>query len=265
MAGFDISDEVDQLLAMDGDDLDSILADLAPESSSSSSSDEYDDSDDGSGTDDFRSASGVGWLSDSALDNFPEFEGGSLLGAVTHSHDIPASSCACSSDTPSTLPTDAPYGALPAGWESKVARSGRWFFINHSNRSTSWIDPRTGVASRVPQRGKQAQAVPPRKVQRVQPQSRREVDVAQSTADALPAVPAATHAPTLPFFKVDDAATTALKTGTRNVALERFRKKKRLRLEGPKPALKYKERKVIADRRPRVKGRFVAAVSPAAA
>lgn len=39
---------------------------------------------------------------------------------------------------------------LPAGWSIQVAPNGRWFFINHNDRSTSWVDPRTGRASPMP-------------------------------------------------------------------------------------------------------------------
>lgn len=32
----------------------------------------------------------------------------------------------------------------------QLAPNGRWFFINHNERATSWVDPRTGRASPMP-------------------------------------------------------------------------------------------------------------------
>lgn len=39
---------------------------------------------------------------------------------------------------------------LPAGWSMQVAPNGRIFFIDHNERKTSWVDPRTGRASPMP-------------------------------------------------------------------------------------------------------------------
>nr|CAD7587911.1 unnamed protein product [Timema genevievae] len=39
---------------------------------------------------------------------------------------------------------------LPQGWSMQVAPNGRMFFINHNERTTSWVDPRTGRASPMP-------------------------------------------------------------------------------------------------------------------
>ncbi|XP_058127823.1 E3 ubiquitin-protein ligase Nedd-4-like [Anopheles coustani] len=39
---------------------------------------------------------------------------------------------------------------LPAGWSMQVAPNGRVFFIDHNERKTSWVDPRTGRASPMP-------------------------------------------------------------------------------------------------------------------
>uniref|UniRef100_A0A0K8TQV3 Putative ww domain-containing protein n=1 Tax=Tabanus bromius TaxID=304241 RepID=A0A0K8TQV3_TABBR len=35
-----------------------------------------------------------------------------------------------------------PLGPLPEGWEQAVTSSGEIYFINHINRTTSWVDPR---------------------------------------------------------------------------------------------------------------------------
>uniref|UniRef100_A0A6P7FPL4 E3 ubiquitin-protein ligase n=1 Tax=Diabrotica virgifera virgifera TaxID=50390 RepID=A0A6P7FPL4_DIAVI len=39
---------------------------------------------------------------------------------------------------------------LPAGWSIQRAPNGRLFFIDHNERTTSWVDPRTGRASPMP-------------------------------------------------------------------------------------------------------------------
>lgn len=39
---------------------------------------------------------------------------------------------------------------LPPGWTMQYAANGRLFFIDHSNKKTSWVDPRSGVASAIP-------------------------------------------------------------------------------------------------------------------
>ena len=44
-------------------------------------------------------------------------------------------------------PNEAP---LPPGWDFSYSDKGRMFFIDHVNKTTSWIDPRTGKPSPVP-------------------------------------------------------------------------------------------------------------------
>lgn len=39
---------------------------------------------------------------------------------------------------------------LPTGWTVQIAPNGRMFFIDHNEKKTSWIDPRTGRASPMP-------------------------------------------------------------------------------------------------------------------
>ncbi|CAG9862580.1 unnamed protein product [Phyllotreta striolata] len=39
---------------------------------------------------------------------------------------------------------------LPSGWSIQRAPNGRLFFIDHNERTTSWVDPRTGRASPMP-------------------------------------------------------------------------------------------------------------------
>ncbi|XP_037904259.1 E3 ubiquitin-protein ligase Nedd-4 isoform X7 [Hermetia illucens] len=43
-----------------------------------------------------------------------------------------------------------PEVGLPPGWSMQVAPNGRTFFIDHNERKTSWVDPRTGRASPMP-------------------------------------------------------------------------------------------------------------------
>jgi hypothetical protein len=45
---------------------------------------------------------------------------------------------------------------LPANWSMQVAPNGRVFFIDHQNKVTTWIDPRTSKPSAVPGKGKVA-------------------------------------------------------------------------------------------------------------
>ncbi|XP_012260927.2 E3 ubiquitin-protein ligase NEDD4 isoform X4 [Athalia rosae] len=65
--------------------------------------------------------------------------------------------------TPATTPATAaapatgaaasqtPNGeGLPPGWSMQLAPNGRMFFIDHNERATTWVDPRTGRASSMP-------------------------------------------------------------------------------------------------------------------
>lgn len=52
----------------------------------------------------------------------------------------------------STQSQNMPSAAgLPAGWSMQKAPNGRIFFIDHNKKTTTWIDPRTGCASSLPQ------------------------------------------------------------------------------------------------------------------
>uniref|UniRef100_A0A0A9Z0S7 E3 ubiquitin-protein ligase n=1 Tax=Lygus hesperus TaxID=30085 RepID=A0A0A9Z0S7_LYGHE len=42
---------------------------------------------------------------------------------------------------------------LPDGWGLQIAPNGRVFFIDHNTKATTWVDPRTGRASVMPQQG----------------------------------------------------------------------------------------------------------------
>ncbi|XP_031781908.1 neural precursor cell expressed, developmentally down-regulated 4 isoform X2 [Nasonia vitripennis] len=39
---------------------------------------------------------------------------------------------------------------LPPGWSMQLAPNGRMFFIDHNERATTWVDPRTGRPSSIP-------------------------------------------------------------------------------------------------------------------
>lgn len=51
--------------------------------------------------------------------------------------------------TPVTPAVNSREG-LPQGWSLQVAPNGRVFFIDHNTRATTWVDPRTGRASPMP-------------------------------------------------------------------------------------------------------------------
>lgn len=35
-----------------------------------------------------------------------------------------------------------PLGPLPDGWEQAITAEGEIYYINHKNKTTSWLDPR---------------------------------------------------------------------------------------------------------------------------
>lgn len=41
---------------------------------------------------------------------------------------------------------------LPSGWSMQIAPNGRVFFIDHTHKTTTWVDPRTGQPSHVPRK-----------------------------------------------------------------------------------------------------------------
>ena len=36
----------------------------------------------------------------------------------------------------------SPSGPLPDGWEQAITSEGEIYYINHKNKTTSWLDPR---------------------------------------------------------------------------------------------------------------------------
>ncbi|XP_050674589.1 E3 ubiquitin-protein ligase Nedd-4 isoform X2 [Leptidea sinapis] len=56
-----------------------------------------------------------------------------------------------SSSASSTQSQNLPNSdGLPTGWSMQRAPNGRIFFIDHNNKTTTWVDPRTGCASGLP-------------------------------------------------------------------------------------------------------------------
>ncbi|XP_042872289.1 E3 ubiquitin-protein ligase Nedd-4-like isoform X2 [Penaeus japonicus] len=66
---------------------------------------------------------------------------------TTITNNSSAASLAPKPQTPTTTGTDE---TLPRGWTSQVAPNGRVFFIDHVNKQTTWIDPRSGMPSSPP-------------------------------------------------------------------------------------------------------------------
>ncbi|XP_076669213.1 E3 ubiquitin-protein ligase Nedd4 isoform X2 [Andrena cerasifolii] len=66
--------------------------------------------------------------------------------------DSPAESRHSSEQNERPKPTlPAPNdGGMPPGWGMQIAPNGRVFFIDHNERTTTWIDPRTGRPSSIP-------------------------------------------------------------------------------------------------------------------
>ena len=271
MAGLGSGDELDDIMDVFPQDLDGLLADLASGSSS--------DDDIAAAASAHGQLWGSDFLDEVAVGDFPEFEGvgDPLQRTMMHSYEQPAPSSSSSSGSSdeearlcdraaaqsvireAALAAVAANSPLPAGWESKVTNYGRKFFINHDTKTTTWVDPRTGVASERPRAGgggagAGAGAGGPR-VKRVKLGHGSPV----SWHDSAPVVPRAAAAQREggAFFRSHDAETAHAKRGVRHAALERYKNKKRMRAHAPKGAVKYKARKQIADSRPRVKGRFV--------
>ncbi|XP_055636024.1 E3 ubiquitin-protein ligase Nedd-4-like isoform X2 [Toxorhynchites rutilus septentrionalis] len=89
------------------------------------------------------------------ISNDPEDAGSANGNGTTDPNQSNSSSNAAAgsltSSGPSTQQPQIPnMEGLPPGWTSQLAANGRLFFIDHINKKTSWVDPRTGVASAIP-------------------------------------------------------------------------------------------------------------------
>ena len=264
MAEMDDIDKVNVPLAkVENDQLDMVLNPLGLHNNSGAS----DDGSSSSGEDDFLLPPlNVDWLKHIPLEDFPEPEGTECASsqATTHSYTVPT----CTELRAQVLPVavlDAAAGipvapsddfSLPIGWESGVTKYGRTFFIDHVTKSTTWIDPRTGTVSQMP-KNTQDQPVVQRpgvkERQRMQHNAAAIIRVQDSSGARAGTCSLFAH-----FFKEELPSTAGAKIASRHAALQRFKEKKRLRAEAPRASVRYKSRKVIANSRPRFKGRFVA-------
>ncbi|KAJ8678728.1 hypothetical protein QAD02_014515 [Eretmocerus hayati] len=64
--------------------------------------------------------------------------------------DSPADSRRSSEQLSEESPKPLNGEGLPPGWSMQLAPNGRMFFIDHNERATTWVDPRTGRPSSIP-------------------------------------------------------------------------------------------------------------------
>ncbi|XP_072752879.1 E3 ubiquitin-protein ligase Nedd-4 isoform X4 [Anoplolepis gracilipes] len=76
----------------------------------------------------------------------------SVVNQTDDNVDSPAGSRRSSeqSESPKPILPISNDEGLPSGWGMQVAPNGRIFFIDHNERTTTWIDPRTGRPSSIP-------------------------------------------------------------------------------------------------------------------
>uniref|UniRef100_A0A8D9DP29 E3 ubiquitin-protein ligase n=3 Tax=Cacopsylla melanoneura TaxID=428564 RepID=A0A8D9DP29_9HEMI len=101
-------------------------------------------------------------LRDSSLNSSSSVDtadsGGGGGGGVTTSPGVTSSTTPTTQDsTTNSVPEVSPVSSevvnsegLPAGWSVQAAPNGRVFFIDHNQKATTWVDPRTGRASPMP-------------------------------------------------------------------------------------------------------------------
>lgn len=75
---------------------------------------------------------------------------GSTAAAPGTGQSRQSSSDETSTTSDSSHATNNLEAGLPPGWTMQIAPNGRMFFIDHNEKKTSWIDPRTGRASPMP-------------------------------------------------------------------------------------------------------------------
>ncbi|TRY61766.1 hypothetical protein TCAL_12263 [Tigriopus californicus] len=73
-------------------------------------------------------------------------------GAIRRRTSVPSASSPSLSGSGNSNPHLNTEG-LPPDWTMQVAPNGRVFFINHTEKKTTWVDPRTGRPSSVPSQG----------------------------------------------------------------------------------------------------------------
>uniref|UniRef100_A0A182RJ28 HECT-type E3 ubiquitin transferase n=1 Tax=Anopheles funestus TaxID=62324 RepID=A0A182RJ28_ANOFN len=84
----------------------------------------------------------------------PGNQGSNTINNNDTSDDRSSTRSSTSNDNDSTGSSPSGGGGssttLPTGWSMQLAPNGRVFFIDHNERKTSWVDPRTGRASPMP-------------------------------------------------------------------------------------------------------------------
>ncbi|XP_013137375.1 PREDICTED: E3 ubiquitin-protein ligase NEDD4 isoform X5 [Papilio polytes] len=71
--------------------------------------------------------------------------------SANHQDETDASTESTRSSSASSQSQNLPNSdGLPPGWSMQRAPNGRIFFIDHNQKTTTWIDPRTGCASSLP-------------------------------------------------------------------------------------------------------------------
>ncbi|XP_049538652.1 E3 ubiquitin-protein ligase Nedd-4-like isoform X1 [Anopheles darlingi] len=101
------------------------------------------------------SASGGSSSSTSSSNNTPNNNNNNNNNNNDLSDDRSSTRSSTSNENDSSSSSSPAGGAvmLPAGWSMQLAPNGRVFFIDHNERKTSWVDPRTGRASPMPNSG----------------------------------------------------------------------------------------------------------------
>lgn len=99
---------------------------------------------------DTQGSSSSSWTESATTNELLNSSGHPLRRVKKKSHDgllksTPRQSLPAATTNPSSA-------GLPAGWSMQVAPNGRVFFIDHTHKSTTWIDPRTNQPSQVPKR-----------------------------------------------------------------------------------------------------------------
>ncbi|CAH1107655.1 unnamed protein product [Psylliodes chrysocephalus] len=92
--------------------------------------------------------SGGGGRNEDDVDNNESDDQGDSFSNNSSRRDSTVSTSTSNSNSQNNL--DVLSEGLPPGWSIQRAPNGRLFFIDHNERATSWVDPRTGRASPMP-------------------------------------------------------------------------------------------------------------------
>lgn len=78
------------------------------------------------------------------------FDSGSINNNARSSTVVPSPHQTTNEESSASSQFNSSDAGLPTGWSMQIAPNGRVFFIDHNERKTSWVDPRTGRASPMP-------------------------------------------------------------------------------------------------------------------